>query len=80
VVGNVAPDTLKLLPDCTTVLIVTGAVPEDVRVKDLVAVVFTTTDPNATLVALMLSVAVGAFNCMAKLFETPPWLAVRVTA
>jgi hypothetical protein len=36
--------------------------------------------PNPTLVALMLSVGTGTFNCRAKVSETLPALAVRVTA
>lgn len=39
---------------------------------------FSTTLPKATLVALMLSAGVTAFNCSVKLFETPPAVAVRV--
>jgi hypothetical protein len=44
-------------------LIVTGAVPVEVKVIDCVAGVPTTTSPNATLVGLMLSARMVAFNC-----------------
>lgn len=39
---------------------------------------FTATLPKATLVALTLSVGTAAFNCRAKVSETPAALAVRV--
>jgi hypothetical protein len=59
---------------------VTGKVPEDVKVTGCVAGLFNVTEPNATLVALMLSNVVAVFNCREKLFETLPWLAVSVAA
>ena len=79
--GKVAPDTAKLAPVSVAELTVTGAVPADVRVTDCgAAAVFTTTLPNAKLVALMLSVGIAAFNCKVKLWEMPLALADRVTA
>ena len=67
-VGNVAPDIVKPLPVSVAALIVTGAVPLEVKVTDCgVAAVFTTTLPKARLVALTLSVGTAAFNCRAKL-------------
>ncbi len=77
--GNVTPDTVKPGPVGVAELMVTGAVPVDVRISILVNGVFSATLPNATLVALMLSVGVAAFNCRTKLAETVPTLAVSVT-
>jgi hypothetical protein len=79
VTGNVAPDTVKPVPVTVAALTVIGAVPVEVKVTDCVAGVLTTTLPNATLVALELRVDVTAFNFKAKLRETPPAVAVRVT-
>jgi hypothetical protein len=59
-------------------LIVTGAVPVDVRTTDCVAPVSTSILPNPTFVALTLSVGTAAFNCRAKVFDTVPALAVNV--
>ncbi|MFZ0745991.1 MAG: hypothetical protein WAM85_16390 [Terracidiphilus sp.] len=61
-------------------VIVTGAVPEDVKTTGNVAVCPAVTLPKLRLVVLRLSVGVPAFNCRAKLFETPLALAVNVTA
>jgi hypothetical protein len=40
---------------------------------------FNTTLPKATLVALMLSAACDELNCRAKVLDTPPADAARVT-
>jgi len=80
VTGKVAPDTLKPVPVIVAALTVTAAVPVELSVTVSVEAVFTTTFPNATLVALMLNVGTTAFNCSAKLLETPPALAVSVAA
>jgi hypothetical protein len=61
-------------------LIVTGAVPEEVRVIDCVVGVLSTTSPNAMLVALMVRASTAAFNCRRKLLDRPPELALMVTA
>jgi hypothetical protein len=71
---------VKPVPVSVAALIITAAVPVDVRVTDCVATVFTVTLPKATLVALILSIGAAAFNCRAKLLEMLPALAVRVTA
>jgi len=52
VTGKVAPEIAKPLPARVTELIVTGAVPEDVRVSVWVNVVFNVTVPKARLPAL----------------------------
>ena len=81
VIGKVTPDTAKPVPVRAAALTVTGTVPVEVKVTGCgVAVVFTTTLPNAKLVALMLSAGTAAFNCRAKVLDRPPALAVIVTA
>lgn len=62
VVGNVALDTVKPAPVSAAPFIVTGTVPVEVKVTGCVADVFTTTSPNATLVALMLSARIAALS------------------
>jgi hypothetical protein len=59
---------------------VTGAVPVDVNITGSVVGVFTATLPNARLAGLIVNVDTPAFSCKAKLLETLPALAVRVTA
>ena len=51
---------VKPVPVRVAELMVTGAVPVDVKVTDWVAGAFTSTSPNATLVALIPSVGVPA--------------------
>jgi len=80
VTGKVAPDIENPVPVTAAALMVTADVPVEVRVRDCVAGMLSPTLPNATLVVLMLNVAVLAFNCRAKVFETLPALAVSVTA
>ena len=75
-----APDSVKPVPVTVAALTVTAAVPVELSVTVCVEAVFTSTLPNATLVALMLNVGTTEFNCSAKLLETPPALAVSVTA
>ena len=79
-IGKVAPDTAKPVPVTVAALTVTSAVPVELSVRVCVEDVFTSTLPNTILVALMLNVGATAFNCRAKLLETPPALAVSVTA
>src|ERR1700677_4717513 len=59
---------------------VTGAVPVDVNITGSAVGVFTVTLPNARLAGLIVNVDTPAFSCKAKLLETLPALAVRVTA
>jgi hypothetical protein len=59
-------------------LMVTGAVPVDVRITDCVAGVFTATLPNESVLALMSRVVLAAAICREKAFELPFALAVRV--
>jgi hypothetical protein len=76
----VAPDIVNPVPVSVAALMVTGAVPVEVRVTDCVAGALSPTLPNATLVALRLKVGTAGFNCRAKVFETLPALAFNVTA
>jgi hypothetical protein len=80
VTGKVAPDIVKPVPLNAAELMMTGAVPVEVNVTGSVDAVFTVTLPNAKLAGLMVNVGTAAFNCSAKVLETPPALAVRVTA
>jgi hypothetical protein len=59
---------------------VTGAVPVDVKITIWLETEPTVTLPNDTFVGLTPNTGFAAFNCRAKLLETPPALAVRVTA
>jgi hypothetical protein len=80
VTGKVAPDIVKPAPLSVAELMVTGAVPVELNVTGNVEAVFTVTLPNARLVGLTVNVGTAAFSCKAKLLETLPALAVRVTA
>jgi hypothetical protein len=77
--GKVAPDIVKPVPDNVAELMITGAVPLEVIVTGKVVGVFTVTLPNARLTGLTVNVGTAGFNCRAKVFDTPPVLAVRVT-
>ena len=79
VTGKVPPDSVKPVPVNAAELMVTGAFPLELSVTGNVVGVFSVTLPNAKLAGLMVSVGTAAFNCRAKVFDTPPVLAVRVT-
>ena len=70
---------MKPVPVNAAELMVTGAVPLELSVTGNVVGVFSVTLPNARLAGLMVNVGAAAFNCRAKVFDTPPVLAVRVT-
>jgi len=70
---------VKPVPVNAAELMVTGAVPLELSVTGNVVGVFSVTLPNARLAGLMVNVGAAAFNCRAKVFDTPPVLAVRVT-
>jgi hypothetical protein len=80
VTGKVAPDIVKPVPLNVAELMVTGAVPVELNVTGNVEAVFTVTVPNARLAGLMVNVGTAAFNCSAKVLETPIALAVNVAA
>ena len=70
---------LKPAPVTVPALMVSGAVPEELRVTDCgVAVVFTVTLPNARLVVLRLKIGVLASSARVKVLVTVPAVAVRV--
>lgn len=79
VTGKVAPVTVNPDPVTVAALTVKAAEPEEVNMSDWVAGEPKTTFPNGRLFELMLSVGVAeGFNCSAKVFETPPEVAVNV--
>jgi len=80
VTGKVAPDIVKPVPVNAAELMVTGAVPVEVNVTGSVDAMFTVTLPKARLAGLMVNVGTAAFNCRPKVLETPPAVAVSVTA
>jgi hypothetical protein len=83
--GKFTPDMLKPAPVSVPALMVSGEVPEEVRVTDSgVAAVFTVTLPNAMLLVLRLrlgSAVTGgilAFNSRSKVLDSLSAVAVRV--
>jgi hypothetical protein len=80
VTGTVTPETVKPVPATDAALTVTGDPPVEVRIKDCVDIVFRLTEPNATLVAFTVNVAAGGVSSTAYVLETPPALAVSITA
>ena len=86
---TVAPGFIKIgrpitgienpVPESVASPTVTGAVPVEVRVRDLVAAVLTPTSPNETLVELRLSTATYGFNCRLTFDDALLVLAVSVT-
>ncbi|MFZ0745073.1 MAG: hypothetical protein WAM85_11745 [Terracidiphilus sp.] len=78
--GKAVPDIVKPVPVSAAALIVSGALPADVKVKDCVDGAFSGTFPKASVLVLMLRVGTKALNCKAKLFEMLPEVAMRVTS
>jgi hypothetical protein len=81
--GRVTPDPVNLStenpsPAGVVALIVTGAVPVEVKVSDLVNELPTATLPNARLEALTSKVGTYAFKSRETLSVTPPEVACRV--
>ena len=81
VTGKLMPGPLKPVPATEAPLMVSGAVPDEVRTTDWVAAVFTATSPNATLVDCRLRAGVPALalSWIAKVVEAPPAVAVSRT-
>jgi hypothetical protein len=80
--GSVGPDeSVKPVPATVAELTVTAVVPEEVRITSCVAGVFSSTLPNATLVALMLSAgpAAAMVSVSVALPVPEPLVALRVT-
>ena len=66
------------MPVTVAPLMVTGAVPVELRMTVFVAGVFTVALPKARLVTLVLSVDTGTVNARAKVSVTLPAVAVRI--
>ena len=80
VTGNVAPDIVKAGPLNAADVMMTGAVPVELKVSGCVTGVLIVALPNEMLLELVVSVGVDALSSSAKLLETPPPLAVTVAA
>ncbi len=76
--GKLPPETVNPVPEIESELIVTGAVPLEVRVTDLVIAVPNETLLNDSDVALTVSAGTAAFNCIAMLCDDPFTLAAIV--
>jgi hypothetical protein len=76
--GKFTPAILNPAPVSVPALMVSGAVPVEVRVTDLVAALFSVTLPKARLLVLRVSVEMEAFRSRATVLETAPAVAVRV--
>ena len=80
-IGNAIPETVKPVPVSVAPLIVTGAAPVEIKVRDCGgAAVFTKTLPKATLPALMLSAGDTASSCKLNVSDAPFTVAVSVVA
>jgi hypothetical protein len=77
--GKLAPETEYSAPVTVAELIVTAAVPVELRITVWVDGVFTPTLPNARLFVLTPSVGLEDPNCSAKLVDWLPALAISVT-
>jgi hypothetical protein len=75
----VAPETEKPVPETDAALMVTAAVPVEVKVSDCVTGEFNAASPKAMLVELMLSVGDVDPRPNENDCEAPPALAVRIT-
>jgi hypothetical protein len=80
VTGNVAPDIVKPAPLSVAEVMMTGAVPVELKISGCVEGVLIVALPNEMLLALVVNVGVDALSCSAKLLETPAPLAVIVAA
>lgn len=69
--GELPPLTEKPVPLTDSDWTITGAVPLDVSVTDLLIAVPTETFPKARKEALRVSAAVDGFNCRAMLLDNP---------
>jgi hypothetical protein len=80
VTGSERPDAVKPDPVSASALMVTDAVPEEVKVTVCTVGVLTATLPNVSVVALMVNLGVAAFSVSEAVFETLFAVAVKVTA
>ena len=76
--GKFTPDILNPVPVSVPALMMSGAGPEDVRMTDLVAAVFSVTLLKTRLLVLRLNAEVLALRARGKVLETVPAVAVRV--
>jgi hypothetical protein len=77
--GKVAPEKENPAPEMVTVLTISGAPPEEVKVSDCVVGVLKATSPKAMLSELTVSVATLASRSIVKVLVTDPAVAVKVT-
>jgi hypothetical protein len=80
VMGRLAPEMAKPVPVTVAEEIVNGAVPLESSVTDSVLVEPVATVPKLRESGLATSVALAAFSCSVKAFDTLPACAVKVTA
>lgn len=78
--GKVAPEKVKPDPATAASLMITATVPVEDKVTVCVVAVFTLTLPKPMLATFTFSVGTPDPSCRAKIFATPPALAVSVTA
>lgn len=72
------PEAVKPVPDTATPLMVTAAVPAEVKVSDCLVGVLRFTLPKDRLLVLRLSVGVVALSWRANVFVAPSAVPVRV--
>lgn len=80
VIGKLMPESPKPVPATAAPLMVSAAVPDEVSVTVFVIAVFSRSVPNATLLELSVNAGLVAFSVSEQVFETPPEVAVSVTA
>ena len=78
VTGKLSPEALNPAPVTLAALMVSGTVPDEVRVSVSVAVLFTATDPKLRLPELNLSPGTAAPRLIAYVCVAPPAEAVKV--
>ena len=78
VTGKVAPVIVNPVPVSVAALIVSGDVPDEVRVTDWLVGVLSVTFPKARLFVLRLRMIVCAFSCSVNTLVLPPADAVSV--
>jgi hypothetical protein len=76
--GNATPVIEKPAPVTAPELMVTAAVPVEVKITDCAVAVFTVTLPKLMVDVLILSTGRAAFNCIVNVLETPLALPVSV--
>jgi hypothetical protein len=77
--GKVAPEIAKPLPETDAALMISGTLPDEVRVSDCVVAVFSWVVPKLRDAELRVRAGVAAFSCRAVLADAPFAVAVMVT-